>query len=60
MVLDGRIVGTWTRTMKKDAVILTPSLFTPLNKTETRAFAASANRYGAFLDRSVNTTFQVQ
>jgi Winged helix DNA-binding domain len=60
LVLDGRVVGTWKRTMKKDAVIITPSLFTPLNDTETRAFAASANRYGAFLDRSMNTSFQVE
>jgi hypothetical protein len=56
MVLDGRVVGTWKRTLQKDAVIITSSLFTPLNKAETRAFAAAANRYGAFLDRSVNVT----
>ncbi len=57
IVLDGRVVGTWTRTMKKDAVMITPNLFIPLNKAETRAFVASANLYGAFLDRSVNATF---
>lgn len=57
IVLDGRVVGTWTRTIKKDAVIITPNLFIPLNKTETRAFVASANRYGAFLERSVNVIF---
>jgi winged helix DNA-binding protein len=57
IVMDGRVVGTWKRTIKKDAVMITPSLFTPLNDAETRAFAASANRYGAFLDRSVNLTF---
>ena len=60
MVLDGQVVGTWTRTMKKDAVIITPNFFTPLNKAETRAFAAAANRYGAFLDMPVNATFQVE
>jgi hypothetical protein len=57
IVMDGRVVGTWKRTIKKDAVIITPSLLTPLNDAETRAFAASANRYGAFLDMSVNLTF---
>ncbi len=57
IVMDGRVVGTWKRTLKKDAVIITPSLFTPLNTAETRAFAVSANRYGAFLESSVNTTF---
>ena len=49
MVLDGRVVGTWKRTMQKDAVIITPSLFTPLTRAETRAFASPANHYGAFL-----------
>jgi hypothetical protein len=57
MILDGRIVGTWTRTMRKDAIMITPNLFIPLNKAETRAFVASAKRYGAFLERSVNATF---
>jgi hypothetical protein len=42
--------------MKKDTVILTPSLFTPLNEAETRAFAAAANRYGAFLGMTLNVT----
>ena len=60
IVLDGRVVGTWKRTLKKDTVILTPSLFIELNEAEIRAFAASANRYGAFLDRSVDATFQVE
>ncbi len=57
IVMDGQVVGTWKRTIKKDAVIITPSLLTPLNDAETRAFAAAANRYGAFLDMSVNLTF---
>jgi len=57
IVLDGRVVGTWTRTIKKDGALITPSLFTPLNKAETRAFLASASRYGAFLGKSVNATF---
>jgi hypothetical protein len=60
MVLGGQVVGTWKRTMKKDAVIIIPNLFIPLNEDEIRAFAESANRYGAFLERSVNVTFQVE
>ena len=60
MVLDGRVIGIWKRTLKKDAVILTPSLFAPLNEAETRAFAAAADRYGAFLDKSANAAFQVE
>jgi hypothetical protein len=56
IVLDGRVVGTWKRTIKKDTVMVTPSLFAPLNEVETRSFIESTNRYGAFLDRSVNVT----
>ena len=54
IVLNGRVVGTWKRTIKKDEVILTPSLFTTLNEAETRALAASAERYAMFLDMPVN------
>jgi len=58
IVLNGRVVGTWKRTLKKDEVILTPSLFTPLTKDETHALAASAERYGEFLNMPVNVTYQ--
>src|SRR6266496_2317940 len=60
IAVNGQIVGTWKRMMKKDVVIITPSLFTPLNKAETRALAATVNHYGAFLDRSMIATFQVE
>lgn len=59
IVLDGWVVGTWKRTLKKDAVILSPTLFTPLNEAESRAFAASANHYGEFLGLSVNFNHQI-
>src|SRR5207248_7597455 len=59
IVLDGLVVGTWKRTLKKDEVILTPSLFTPLNEAETRALAMSASRYGAFLNMPVNIDFSL-
>lgn len=53
IVIDGQIVGTWKRTPKKSAVVITPSSFAKLNEGETRAFAAAASRYGEFLDQSV-------
>jgi hypothetical protein len=59
IVLEGRVVGTWKRTLKKDAVILSPTLFTLLNKAESRAIAASANLYGEFLGLSVNLNYQI-
>jgi hypothetical protein len=54
IVLDGRVIGTWKRTIKKDSVILTPNLFNSPTKPETRALTASANRYGAFLNLPMN------
>ena len=56
VVLNGRVVGTWKRMVKKDTVIVTPNLFIPLNEAETCAFVAAANRYGAFLGMHVNVT----
>ncbi|HKP88114.1 MAG TPA: winged helix DNA-binding domain-containing protein [Blastocatellia bacterium] len=50
IVVDGQVVGTWKRTLKKDALVITPSPFEKLNKAETRAVAAAANRYGEFLN----------
>ncbi len=60
IVLNGRVVGTWKRTIKKDTVIVTPNFFAPLNEAETRAFVAAANRYGAFLNMSVTITWKVE
>jgi hypothetical protein len=57
IVLDGRVVGTWKRTITKDTVHLTPKLFTSLTRAETHALTASAERYGAFLDMPVNVNF---
>jgi Winged helix DNA-binding domain len=60
MVLDGQVIGTWKRTFKKNAVVIEANPFVPLSTTETRAFAASAKRYGAFLTMSVNSTWKME
>jgi DNA glycosylase AlkZ-like len=54
IVLDGLVVGTWKRTITKQTVTLTPSLFTTLNKAEASALFESASRYSVFLDMPVN------
>ncbi len=58
IVVDGQIVGTWTRTLKKNTVVIEANPFTPFSEAETSAFAASANRYSAFLNMSVNATWK--
>jgi hypothetical protein len=54
IVLDGRVIGTWKRTMKKDSVTLAPNLFTSLNENETQALTIATNRYGTYLNLPVN------
>lgn len=49
IVLDGRVAGTWKRTIKKGSVVITLSPFASLKKKELQAVAAAAERYGAFL-----------
>jgi hypothetical protein len=53
IAIDGQVVGTWKRALKKDSLVITPSPFTKLKSAETRAIAEAANRYGKFLDVAV-------
>src|SRR5262245_5702581 len=53
IVVDGQVVGTWKRALKKDALVITPSPFAKLKSAETCAIAEAANRYGKFLGASV-------
>lgn len=54
VVLDGRVVGSWKRTLKKATVVLEPTLFTSLTEAETQTLTAAAARYGAFLGLPVS------
>jgi hypothetical protein len=49
IIVNGQVVGNWKRSFLKDSVALTVDLFTKLSKSNTRAVAAAANRYGTFL-----------
>jgi hypothetical protein len=49
IVVDGQIVGTWKRTISKDAVAIETSAFSGLTKPQSRAVAPAARRYGDFL-----------
>jgi DNA glycosylase AlkZ-like len=55
MIMHGRVVGTWKRALKKDALVVTLSPFAKLKQAETRAFIPAANRYGKFLGASIST-----
>jgi hypothetical protein len=49
IVINGKVVGTWKRTLKKDALHLKPNPFIKLTSAEAHTFASAAERYGAFL-----------
>jgi Winged helix DNA-binding domain len=49
IVINGRLAGTWKRTLKKQEVVIETNTFTRLTRAEIRAVSAAARQYGAFL-----------
>ena len=49
LVLNGRLVGTWNRTLGKTRVDIVTHTFAPLAARDRRAVARAARRYGAFV-----------
>jgi hypothetical protein len=49
IVVDGRVVGTWKRVLKKGKVQITPAPFPSLPTVADEALTAAAERYAAFL-----------
>lgn len=58
IILDGQVVGTWKRTLKRNEVMLTASLFVPLNEAEQHAIVTAAEHYGAFHEKTVQLAFE--
>ena len=49
LVLDGQVVGTWRRDLRKDAVVVEMTPFRPLIDAEQRAVSVALQQYEAFL-----------
>lgn len=49
LVLDGQVVGTWKRTLKRDKVVLQVAPFSGPDQTQGHEVAAAASRYGRFI-----------
>ena len=49
IVIGGRVVGSWQRTITKGRVVVYPLLFTRLDAGKMRAIEKATARYGAFL-----------
>jgi hypothetical protein len=55
IIVDGKVAGTWKRTLTKDSVAVTSTLFKPLERAKQRAVEKAASRYGMFLQLPVES-----
>ena len=53
IVFDGRVVGTWKRTIRNSAIEINAIPFTRLNKSEQKAFEVAAERYAEYMALSL-------
>ena len=53
VVLNGRVIGGWRRTIGKDEVTIKTNLLVKLTVAEEAALRAAATRYGQFLGKYV-------
>lgn len=53
LLIDGRVEGIWKRTLKKDRVFVEITSFRPLRSAERDALVAAVDRFGAFVEGSV-------
>ena len=51
IMIDGRVVGKWNRTFRKDGVLVETSLFTKLRGQEKNVLSASVKRYAEFIGK---------
>jgi hypothetical protein len=56
IVVEGQVLGTWKRTLKKDDVVIRPAWFRPPTRAQKRALLKAAKHYGAFLGRNAVLT----
>jgi hypothetical protein len=58
IVIDGRSVGTWRRTIKRNRAIVHASPFVELTGREANAIEEAADRYGRFLNVPASVEFR--
>jgi hypothetical protein len=52
IVVNGRLVGNWRRTIRTDGVVITADYFSEPDEADAQIIAEAAARYGAFLGAS--------
>jgi hypothetical protein len=56
IMMNGKMIGAWRRTIKKDSVHIETRAFRPFTKVQKSAIAAAAKRYSKFLGLKVSYT----
>jgi hypothetical protein len=56
MIIDGRVRGTWKRTLAPSKVTVTLEFWTAVTDRDRRAATEAAERYGRFLGKKVETS----
>jgi hypothetical protein len=51
IVMNGHVIGTWKRTIKKDTVLIETDFFQPHNKSSKNLIEKAAKTFGIFLDK---------
>ena len=57
ILVHGRVVGAWKRTLKKNSVVMAATLFKEMKKNETHAIIEAAERYANFLNLPFSLDF---
>lgn len=58
IALDGQLVGTWKRTLRKEAAFIETNLFKKVSEDERQAIALAAGHYADFLGLSLELELQ--
>lgn len=53
IILEGQLIGGWRRSLNRDSVAVEASLITRLTRSEERAVAEAAEKFGEFLELPV-------
>ena len=56
VIVDGRVAGSWKRSLTKRGVEIDVSLLAPLDDAGERELAAASARYARFLGQPLNRT----
>jgi hypothetical protein len=56
LTIDGRLRGTWRRTIGSEAIAVTLTTFATLSRAQRAAVESAADDYGRFMQRSIDLT----